>query len=351
MRIFLDIGHPAHVHYFRNFIRIMEQKGHQFLVTARNREHVTELLRFYQITYVDRGAGGATTLGKIWYLLVTSWRQYLRARKFRPDLFLDFSTIYSGLASWLLKKPYITFTDTENTGVYRFFIKPFSKKVYTPACFSGNLGSDHHRFNGFMELCYLHPHYFEPDASVLETLGLGANEPFGIVRFVGWSAVHDHGKQGFSNERKLQLVKSLQKYGRVFISSEGPLPEELEPLRLQLESHRIHDLLFYASVLVGEGATMSTEAAVLGTPAVYLSDFRLGNLIYLEEKYGMVLNFGTSEKEQGMALKSAAMLLGRPGTKANGARQAEKILEDHIDVTGFMVSKITSMEEQLSVSN
>jgi predicted glycosyltransferase len=91
---------------------------------------------------------------------------------------------------------------------------------------------------------------------------------------------------------------------------------------------------------------MATEAAILGTPAVYLSDFRLGNLLYLEEKYGMVLNFGTSEKEQSMALKSAALLLGRPGTKSNGTRQAEKILDDHIDVTQFMADTI----EQIVVS-
>lgn len=345
MRIFLDIGHPAHVHYFRNFIRIMEDKGHQFLITARNREHVTELLQYYQIPYVDRGAGAKTALGKIWYLLITSWRQYLRARKFKPDLFLDFSTIYSGLASWLLKKTYITFTDTETTGIYRFFIRPFSRTVYTPVCFSRELGPGHERFNGLMELCYLHPRYFEPDRSVLDFLNLKENEPFAIVRFVGWSAVHDHGKRGFSGKRKVQLVRSLEKYGRVFISSEGPLPEELENLRLKLESHRIHDLLFYANVLVGEGATMATEAAILGTPAVYLADFKLGNLIYLEEKYGLVLNFGTSEKEQGMALKSASILLSRAGTKANGGRQAEKILEDHEDVTAFMVNEISKVSE------
>lgn len=340
MRIFLDIGHPAHVHYFRNFIRIMEDKGHIFLVTARDREHVVNLLNYYQIPFVNRGKGGRTSIGKIWYLLITSWRQYLRAKRFKPDLFLDFSTIYSGPASWLLKKPYITFTDTENTGIYRFFIKPFSKKVYTPECFLKDLGLGHKRFNGLMELSYLHPRYFSPDPSVLDLLNLKPNDSFAIVRFVGWSAVHDHGKHGFTNDGKIQLVRSLEQFGRVFVSSEGALPAEMEPLRLNLESHQIHDLLFYATVMVGEGATMATEAAILGTPAIYLADFRLGNLIYLEEKYGMVLNFGTSEKEQRIALKSAAMLLSRPGTKSNGSRQAEKILEDHQDVTEFMVNQI-----------
>jgi predicted glycosyltransferase len=346
MKIFIDIGHPAHVHYFRNFIGIMEDRGHCFLITARAREHVIDLLEYYRIPFENRGEGGHSIPGKIRYLFVTAWRQYCRAKKFKPDLFLDFSTIYSGPAAWLLRKPYITFTDTETTRLYRAFIKPFCKAVYTPQCFNRDFGKTHHRFNGLMELCYLHPRYFEPDPSVLEEVGLKSNERFAIVRFVGWRAVHDQGKRGFSDKRKIQLIRDLQEYGRVFISAEGNLPEELEPLRLKTESHKIHHLLFYATLLVGEGATMATEAAILGTPAVYLSDFRLGNLLYLEEKYGMVLNFGTSEKEQSMALKSAALLLGRPGTKSNGTRQAEKILDDHIDVTQFMADTI----EQIVVS-
>jgi predicted glycosyltransferase len=343
MKIFIDIGHPAHVHYFRNFIRIMADRGHSFYVTARNREHIHDLLDHYEISYTDRGRGGRSFLGKIFYLLITVFRQYRRAKKFKPDLFLDFSTIYSGPAAYFLGKPYITFTDTENTGIYRKLIKPFCRAVYTPKYFNRNLGVNHFRFNGFMELSYLHPKYFEPDFSVPQSLGLKANEPFAIVRFVGWGAVHDRGKKGFSNQKKIELVRTLERYGRVFISAEGPLPESLEPLRLKLASHQIHDLLFYATLLVTEGATMATEAAVLGTSAIFVSDFKLGNLKYLETNYGMVLNFGTSERDQTLALKSAGMLLGRPGTKSNSSRQAEKILEDHIDVTKFMVETIESM--------
>lgn len=343
MRIFVDIGHPAHVHYFRNFIRIMTERGHTFYITAREREHIHELLEHYKIPFTNRGKGGRSFLGKIFYLIKTVWQQYLRARRFQPDLFLDFSTIYSGPASRLLGKPYITFTDTENAGIYRRLIKPFCKAVYTPHSFSKNLGPKHHRFNGLMELAYLHPKYFEPDPSVPESLGLKLDEPFALVRFVGWGAVHDRGKRGFTERKKIELIRSLEKFGRVFISSEGALPGPLEPLRLKLASHKIHDLLFYATLLVTEGATMATEAAILGTPSVYLSGFNLGNLHYLEEKYGMVLNFGTSAKEQDLALKSAGMLFGRPGTKSNSARQAEKILEDNIDVTQFMVDTIENL--------
>ena len=38
LKIFVDIGHPAHVHYFRNFIKLMQDKGHEFFVSARDKE-------------------------------------------------------------------------------------------------------------------------------------------------------------------------------------------------------------------------------------------------------------------------------------------------------------------------
>ena len=55
MNILIDIGHPAHVHYFRNFIKIMENKGHKFLIISRNKEMEQYLLNIYKIPYIDRG--------------------------------------------------------------------------------------------------------------------------------------------------------------------------------------------------------------------------------------------------------------------------------------------------------
>ena len=46
MNIFIDIGHPAHVHYFKNLIKIME-KEHEaiFTVTSRDKEMAHYLLK------------------------------------------------------------------------------------------------------------------------------------------------------------------------------------------------------------------------------------------------------------------------------------------------------------------
>ncbi len=343
MKLFLDIGHPAHVHYFRSFIQLMEERGHRFFITARQREHVCELLEAYHIPYISRGRGGTSVLGKFLYLIKTVYSQYQRARAFRPDIFLDFSTIYSGPAAFLLRKPYITFTDTENTRLYRRLIRPFCSAVYTPASFRVNLGRDHSRFNGLMELASLA--HFAPNREVLDMVDVKQGQPFAVVRFVDWKALHDRGKRGFSESSKIELVKRLSQQGRVLISSEGPLPAALEYYRLRLPSHFMHHLLYYASLYVGEGATMACEAAVLGVPSVYLSGLRPGYLQYLEEKYALVHCFDTSPQEQQAALTMCQILMTDTRARQETQKRAQQLSADHVDVTRFMADVIESWKQ------
>ena len=53
MKIFVDIGHPAHVHYFKNLIFNLKHKGHEFLITAREKDVSQELLDNYDIPYIS----------------------------------------------------------------------------------------------------------------------------------------------------------------------------------------------------------------------------------------------------------------------------------------------------------
>ena len=47
MRIFIDIGHPAHVHYFRYIINKLKMDGNDIFITARNKDVTHQLLNNY----------------------------------------------------------------------------------------------------------------------------------------------------------------------------------------------------------------------------------------------------------------------------------------------------------------
>src|ERR1035437_869110 len=270
MKILIDIGHPAHVHYFRNFIGLMTGKGHQIQVTSRDKEVTFDLLRKYNIPFTSRGKGGKGLFGKIFYMIYADLKLIRVGLNFKPDILLSFASTYAAHASFVLRKPHIAFDDTEHSKYEIFLYRPFTKVFLNPQSFKKDFGKKQIRFKGFMELCYLHPKYFSPDNNVLIQLKLGESEPFVLLRFVSWTANHDVGEAGFSSETKLKLVKELSGHIKVFISSENKLPKELEKFRLPVSPEKLHDVLYYSALYIGEGATTASECAMLGTSAIYV---------------------------------------------------------------------------------
>lgn len=337
MRIVVDINHPGQVHYFKNFIRDMRKHGHEVLITASEKEITYRLLNDYGLDFVRLGSYGSSLIEKAANIPVHDVRMFNAVRKFRPDVFLGFGSIANGHVSKMMGKPAIAFDDTEPSPVEHMLYVPFTDAILTPSSFRKDFGRKHIRYDGYIELAYLHPDCFRPDPAVLDSIGVGKNDPYVIMRFVGWKAGHDVGRSGFDLETKLRAVKEMEKHGRVFISSELPLPPALEPYRLTAPPGQIHHLLHYAQMLVGDSGTMTTEAALLGTPAVrcdsIVASGDLGNFAELEKKYDLVYNFADPQQ----ALDRAIGLITRPGLKDEWRAKRDAMLKDKIDVNAFMV--------------
>lgn len=81
---------------------------------------------------------------------------------------------------------------------------------------------------------------------------------------------------------------------KVYISSEKPLPAELQRYQLPTPANAIHSVLAYADLYLGDSQTMATEAALLGTPAIRSNSFvgpnDMTNFKVLEEQYGLLYN-------------------------------------------------------------
>ncbi|WP_128548310.1 DUF354 domain-containing protein [Larkinella soli] len=335
MKILIDIGHPAHVHYFRNAIRLLQEKGHQVAITARDKEVTFNLLKAYNLPYVSRGKGGRGLVGKMLYLLKGNAAIARVARSFRPDLFLSFGSPYAAQVSKLFGKPHIAFDDTEHARFEHLMYLPFTDTVVTPNGFRKDLGAKQIRYQGYIELCHLAPTCFQPDERVLEEMGLTRQDRFVILRFISWGASHDVGQHGLSRNQKIDLVERLSRHARVFISSEGALPPELEGHRIRVAPEKLHHLLAFASLYIGEGSTTASECALLGVPNILVNSLLAPDTcpgVHLELKqYGLQELFVTFD---GVTEKAVEILSGPARTDWQERRQ--RMLSENIDVTAFM---------------
>ncbi len=348
MKIFIDIGHPAHVHYFKNFIRIMTKKGHSFLVTARDKEMTHYLLQKEKIKYVNRGSGRNSLIGKFFYMIEADYFIYKYAKKFNPDIFLGFASFYTAQVSYLLNKPSIVLDDTENGLFQQLCYRPFADSILSPSTFSKNFGEKHVNFNSYLELSYLHPDYFSPNIEALSELGIKKGEKFTICRFVSWNANHDYGHSGLSTRNKIRAVNKFREYGKVFISSESELPEEIKKYQIKLSPEKIHHAISFASLLYGESATMASEAAVLGTPSVYVDNVGRGYTDEQESQYGIVHNFKESAKGQEQSILKGIEILKINDSDLIFNKIRKDILSNKINFTDFLVWYVEEYPESFN---
>jgi predicted glycosyltransferase len=194
------------------------------------------------------------------------------------------------------------------------------------------------------KLCYLHPKYFVPEKKVLDELELKPSEKYVIFRFVSWNASHDKGQSGIGLEMKRKLVSLLQKKYKVFITSESPLPIDLEKFRLKISPEKIHSILAFASLFITEGATMASECAMLGTPAIYINSIYAGT-INDQEKAGLLFSFQT---EEGLIDKVKEFITGKLSAEIFQQRKA-LFLKDKIDVTSFLVWFVENYPKSIDI--
>jgi hypothetical protein len=315
---------------FKNFAFQMQKKNHSILFTVREGENESSLLDFYGFKYILIGKKQKRILCKIFFLPIFTLRIFLIAYKFKPDIYLSHGSMYAAYASVFSFRKHISMEDSGNTEQIRLYAK-FTDTILTPDILPLDLGVKQIRYRGYHELMYLLPKYFTPNPEIFNILGISPGEKYAILRFVSWEATHDKNHKGLSKLEKNLLVKELSQRMKVFISAEKEIPYELESYRINISFERMHDVLAYAYVYVGEGATMASEAGVLGVPSIYVSSIeRCYNID--QEKYGTVLNVVPSNK----ALKVILEYIDSIDLKLL-KKNRNRLISSKIDTTAFLV--------------
>jgi len=309
MKILIDINHPAHVHYFRNFIKLMEAKGHQFCVINRDSKMINQLLDYYGIEHTIRNKRPekkGTFVSMMNLLRMTIWC-IRKSISFHPDMYMGFGSSACAITSWVFHKPSILLDDTEHNVMNHRIYKPFASAVLTPFYFNKDLqiggGKNNRqiRFNAFVEQLYLHSTYYKKDLRVLNELNVKPKE-YVIVRYIAYDAHHDLAAHPLPEDAKKRIVAELANAIRVFVSLEKSVEDSFyDPFILRISPEKMHDLEANAKLMVTEGATMASESFVHGVPYIYLNPLRCGNIDYQCNNY-QGRAFQTTNEEEAIAL-------------------------------------------------
>ena len=294
MRYIFELNHPKHYYQFKYVMLALVAKGHEVKVLARDKDVLLQVLQTEGVEYEVFGLHRKSMAAKIFatpQLVLSYWRI---ARRWKPDVIVSKASFYGCLVAKLVGAKSVIFPDSEVVKVTNRYVVPLATMVVTPATFGLDYGTKHVRIKGVFEDCYLSPSVFKPEPAIGDVLSDNGSKSYAVFRFVGWFANHDVKNSGFTLDEKKQLIAAVAPNMRVYISSEKALPAELEQYRLPTPANKIHSVLAYASLYLGDSQTMATEAALLGAPAIRSNSFvgpnDMTNFKVLEEKYGLLRN-------------------------------------------------------------
>jgi hypothetical protein len=340
MNIFFNISHPAHVHLFKYTILQLMARGHHVTVVSRQKEFTSQLLNKYSIphTILTQKGTGFTGLAK--EFLSQQMKILKMIHNQSIDLMVQMNGIFNAPVGKVTGIPTLAFSDTENDRWANWVSFSLSKHVFFPTCFDHQVGGNWKNqihYPGYHELAYLSPHYIKEPIN---------HQQMFIVRFVGWAAGHDIGEKGLCDKQKIDIVSILSHYGKVYISSESPIPDSLSQYTYSFHPSKMHDLMKQCKMIVGESATMTSEAACLGIPAIFISNTGRGYTTEQENKYGLIKHFRLTEWQE--MLQQMKKWASRDLQK-EWQEKRWRMLADKIEVTQWMIDLIDNYPKSLDM--
>lgn len=346
--------HPSKFHVFRNTINHLKKAGHKVDIIITSKDVLEDLIKSEGWEYSNIFPEGRkmkrlpTYLSAVINTFRTIWRleRFLWGKSY--DLFItDDLLVLNG--KWR-KTPSILFQDDDVTAVPESkFLHRFSTHIMTQ--FVSDMGKYNFKkipFHGYKELGSLHPAVFKPNKSVVTSFNPSMEKYF-LIRLVSLKATHDIGKSGLNNKDVHRLIDNLEQYGKVFITAERTLSDDLEKYRIKIQVDEIAHALYYADLLIADSQTMSAEAGVLGTPYIRFNDF-VGRISYLEElenKYKLGFGIKTHNKE--LLFTKTEELLNTANLKAEWLKKKDFMLSEKINMTTFMTWVFEEYPKSVSI--
>ena len=343
MRYLFFFVHPSKYHLFRVTINTLISKGHEVDVLITSKDVLEDLVIQEKWKYENifkEGRKLNNVPAKI-SALINTFRTLIRLNKFisnkKYDLFVtdDLLTILGKIKGI----PTILFQDDDISVVPESrLLLSTATSILSPNCVDfGRYNKKKIGFSGFKASAYLHPNVFKADKKVLDKYGLKDGKFF-IIRVVSLTSTHDTGKKGLTNIDIKKIIEILEPFGKVIITSERELSDDLEKFRAIVKPNDLIELLAFAKLFISDSQTMSGEVGYLGTPFIRYNDF-IGKISYLNEienKYG--LGYGILTKDKNQLFEQINSLMMRKNLDQEWKRKRDVMLKETIDLSEFMIS-------------
>lgn len=350
-RFLFQLNHPAHFHLFKHTINALEARGHEILISIKDKDILKELVADRSYILVSKSYRKNNPLSIIQSLLYRTNRLYNVVRKFRPELMIGTSPEIGYISS--ITKRYSLFFGEDDVNLSPIMYLgaltcyPHFSSILSPVGVNNGIWNKKTLFyNGFQKLAYLHPNYFIPDRSKVH---IQAEHKFFMLRFASLNAYHDKNAKGISNSLAHKIIKNLESKGDVFISSERELPKELRKYEYEGNKNDIHHYLAFADLFICDSQSMAVEAAMLGTPNIRFNNFA-GKISVLEElEHKFNLTTGVKSTEPDLLLKKIDTHLLKTNLREEWQKRRQKMLSEKIDVTAFIVWFIENYPESAKI--
>jgi uncharacterized protein len=282
MRVWIDLTNSPHVLVMRPVIRVLESRGAEVRVTARDFAQTLGLCERFGIPAepIGRHRGGRLASKGVGLLSRTSaLARWARGKRF--DIAMGHGSNDITVAARLLRIPVSTAFDYEWARVQHQINCRLAQAVVVPdvipperlAPYGAKLRKLQ-RYPGLKEEYYLAD--FEPDPAVLAELGLDPAQPLAVVRTPPDVSLYHR----FENPLFARVLERLRDRAQVVVLPRTPDQRaELAAAGGFVVPERAVDaqsLVAYADVVISAGGTMNREAVALGTPVWTTFEGRLG---------------------------------------------------------------------------
>jgi predicted glycosyltransferase len=350
MRILIALNHPAHYYVFKYAANSLKKYGYSVKYVIKNKDVLEKLLLSEGVEYIKINQKSnrkptilSVVLNGLLELLKQDLNLFKLVKKWKPNLMVgtDISITHVGI---IFNIPTFVFNE-DDYEVNKLFCRasyPFATKIIAPnICSVGKFGYKKVPYNGIQKMAYLSQQYFNPNFDLISNI-VQKNDKYFIIRLVSLTSGHDiEGKHtGISETLVDELIRLLERYGKVFISNEGFLNPRFEKYHLEIEPNLMHHFIAYSSLLIGDSQTMCAEAGLLGVPFIRYNDFvgKIGYLNEIEKNYK--LGFGIETKNPNAVLEVSQKILETKNIKEEWQLKKARIFDEKLDPSEFYTKLI-----------